>query len=282
MEQSVHRTGGLALEPVRDGPCQLVRADRARFPGVRPCLHAGQIVWPWFVVASQPRGRFSQGPREVGVADVLARGAHTCAGGCLRPRDQAPRRDAGLPPWEAVEVRACVAPHAAAALSTTGHRWPQVKRSGLVWLGGVAEVALQSTAERLVSGDPGQVDRDVLWSRSIGQAVGDALTGRLGSDLLADVGQVVVRGGMVPMSSECSACAPQVGAAPEQVTGGAHVSGVNRGWREHTPAPQGGHVLRIEPIVCGLAAMEGLHGAGVTQDTGKTLFRTPVGQPGPR
>jgi hypothetical protein len=72
-----------------------------------------------------------------------------------------------------------------------------------------------------------------------------------------------------------------VGAAPEQVTGGTHFSGVNIGLREHTPAPQGGNFLRIDRIVFGLAAMDGFHVEGVTQDKGHTLCSTQVGQPVP-
>jgi hypothetical protein len=228
--------GGLAREPVIAGPCQLGREESERFACGMPVLHAGQRCLPWVMVASEQRGRFGKGPREVGVADVLARGAQTRAGGFLRTPDPATIRDAVLPPWGAVEVVAFGAPHAAEDVAHPGHRWPQRAGLGIVLLGGVAALEFQATEERIVSGAQGQVDREVLWDRERGQAVGDARTVRRVGDLLAEVGSVVGRVGIWHRCSEFSAFAPQGGAAPEQVTGGAQVSGVNLGWREHPPA----------------------------------------------
>jgi hypothetical protein len=101
----------------------------------------------------------------VGVADVLARGAQTFAGGCFRTRDQATLRDEVLPPWEAVDVMDFVEQHEAEDCSNTGHRLQQVERMSIVWLGGVEDVELQSAEEHIVLGDQGQVDLDVLLDR---------------------------------------------------------------------------------------------------------------------
>jgi hypothetical protein len=197
-------------------------------PVVMPVLHAGPIVWPWGVVASNQRGRCSQDPRAVGVGDVRASGAPTVAGGCCRTRDQATRRDAVLPLGAAIEVRDCVAPHAAEDVAHPGPSGHQGKRRGLVGRGGCAAGARQSPAERLVRGDPGQGDREGLGSRARGQAVGDALTVRLVSELGAACGPGGGRGGLWPMRSAVSAWAPQGGAAPEPVTGGACQRGQQR------------------------------------------------------
>jgi hypothetical protein len=215
------------------------------------------------------------------VAAVLARGAHTVAGRFCRPLAHAPRRDEVRPPWEAVDVVAVVAPHTAADWSNTGHRLQQVEGRGIVWLSGFAELAFQVAEECSVLGDQGQVARDGLWDRQIGPAVGDAPTVRLGGALLADVGSVVWRVGLWHLRSACSACAPQVGAAPEPVTGGAPGSGVHIGVREQPPASPGSHVLRIELSIVGLAAMDGFQVAGVTPDNGQTRFRPHVGPPVP-
>jgi hypothetical protein len=186
-----------------------------------------------------------------------------------------------LHPWKAGNVMDVVEPYEAEDFSNTGHRLQQVEGIGIVWLGGFKDVELPVTEELIIIGDQGQVDLDVLLDRQIGKAVSDALTSGLVGDFLPDFGQMVWRVGIVPMRSEFSACAHQVRAAPEQVTGGAHGGGVHIRVREHTPTEQGGNLLRIDLIMLGLAAMDGLHVEGVTQDNGHTLFSTHVGQPVP-
>src|SRR6266403_253446 len=70
-------------------------------------------------------------------------------------------------------------------------------------------------------------------------------------------------------------------AAAEQVTGGAHCSGGDRGLREHTTAQQDGDFMRVDRVVFGLATMDGLHGEGMTEDKRDTVFSTEVRKPVP-
>lgn len=83
------------------------------------------------------------------------------------------------------------------------------------------------------------------------------------------------------MGQEFSAFAHQVGAAPEQVAGGAHLSRRDRGFWEHATAQQGSNLVRINLVVFSLAAMDGLHGEGMSQDEGNVLLRTEIGEPIP-
>jgi hypothetical protein len=84
------------------------------------------------------------------------------------------------------------------------------------------------------------------------------------------------------MSQEFRAFAPQVGAAPEHVTGGAHLGRVDLGCGEPATTQQGGHLWRSDLVVVGLAPRDGFHIQGMTADKGNALFRTQVGKPLPR
>ena len=69
--------------------------------------------------------------------------------------------------------------------------------------------------------------------------------------------------------------------APQEVTGGAHLSWINIGLWEHPPSEQGCNLLRIDLVVFGLAAVDGFHIKGMSQDERNALVRTEVGEPIP-
>jgi len=63
--------------------------------------------------------------------------------------------------------------------------------------------------------------------RRLVKAFGHAFTVGFVSDLFTDVGQIVLAVGILDMSQEFGAFAHQMGAAPEQVAGGAHLSRID-------------------------------------------------------
>ena len=73
----------------------------------------------------------------------------------------------------------------------------------------------------------------------------------------------------------------QMHAAAEQVTGSAHVGGIDIGLREHAAAQQRRNLLRIDLVVFGLTAMDSLHIEGMTEDERDTFVGTEVGEPVP-
>jgi hypothetical protein len=69
--------------------------------------------------------------------------------------------------------------------------------------------------------------------------------------------------------------------APEQVSGGTHLSRIDIGLREHAAAEQHRNFVRVDLIVLGLAPMNGFHVQGVAQDEGNPLLRAKVREPVP-
>jgi hypothetical protein len=72
-----------------------------------------------------------------------------------------------------------------------------------------------------------------------------------------------------------------VRATPEQITRGAHLSGIDLGLWEHATAQQGSNLLRIDLVILGLTPVNGFHIESMTQNQGNVLFGTQVGEPLP-
>jgi hypothetical protein len=78
--------------------------DGQRFTLVMLFSQAGQIFLPWFVVAQKEPGSFGKGPLEVGVANLLARGAQAFATRFLGTCDEAAIRGEVLHAWAAINL----------------------------------------------------------------------------------------------------------------------------------------------------------------------------------
>ncbi len=73
----------------------------------------------------------------------------------------------------------------------------------------------------------------------------------------------------------------QVHASPQQVAGGAPLGRIDRGLGPPPAAQEPGNVLGVDRVVFGLAAMDGLHGEGMTEDNRATVCSTEVSTPVP-
>src|SRR5215510_8125841 len=69
--------------------------------------------------------------------------------------------------------------------------------------------------------------------------------------------------------------------AAKQVASGTHLGGIDIGLWEHTTAQQCRNLLRIDLVVFGLPAMDGLHIEGMPKDERDTFVGTEVGEPVP-
>ena len=99
--------------------------------------------------------------------------------------------------------------------------------------------------------------------------------------LLAQGREVRLALGMLHVRQELGPFVRQRPAAPPHVTGGAQVGGRARGLREQAAPEQRGNLVRINLVIFGRPAMDGLHGEGMTEDTGEACVGTEVGEPVP-
>jgi hypothetical protein len=98
-------------------------------------------------------------------------------------------------------------------------------------------------------------------------------------DLWADGGEVILAVGVVSMGEEFAAWAGQVHASPQQGAGGAHLGRIDRGLGPHPAAQEPGNCMGVDRVVFGLAAMDGLHVEGMTEDNRDTVWSTGLRPP---
>jgi len=252
--------------------------DGQRFACALLCLQAGQKLLSVGIVPQEQRGRFGKGPREVRVADVLARSAQAFARRFLAACDQARVRGKSLYAGKAAEVVNVREQDEAEELADPGAGLSQIQRVGVMVFGRLDDRECDVAQQCIVLGDERQVALDGLVHGRVVKALSAPLPVRVVSDFLADVGHVVGRVGIGPMREECCTLAHQRRAPPQEVTGGPHLGRRDRGLGEQPPSEQSGNLLGIALGVFGLAAMDGFHGEGVSQDKGDFLGSAEIGE----
>ena len=226
-------------------------------------------------------GRFGERPREMGRAECGPGGSGALSGRCLGTRHETTRRSDLLHPRAALEVMDGVEPHAAETLAHAGDWAQQLPGMGVMVRGGADEGACEVTTSRIVVADAGAIDCKALLPRCIGNACRDAVAGGFVGDLLAGRRPVIVAVSLWHVRQAFAACACQGRASAPQVAGGAPLARRDRRLREHPAAPQPGDFLGVDRVVCGRAAMEGLHRKGMAADKRDALVSTEVSQPVP-
>jgi hypothetical protein len=144
-----------------------------------------------------------------------------------------------------------------------------------------AEGSRQSAQELVVMADHGEVHCAALLDGRIGEPLRDAASVGVVGHRLAALGPVVLAVGVLAVSEELRPFPRERQPAPEEIPGGAHLGRIDRGLGEHATAPEDSHLVRIDPIVFGFAAMDGLHIEGMAADERHAVLGTAVGEPVP-
>ena len=242
---------------------------------------AGRRLVARGMVAQEEHGGFREGPLAIGMAALRSRAPSALAGGVRGAGHQAAIRHDRLEPWEARASRAFIQPYQGENLADAWDRAPPVAGVGIVVLGQL-DTRQRQLAEQVVSvRDPGAVPLDTLRDRRRGKARGAAGAMGLVGDVLADGGQMVLTVRMVEGGEARCPCAPPRPPAPEPITGGAPLGGIDVRRREHRAAEPPGDRIGIAPSVLRLAPGQGLPGEGVAQDDGPPLVGAAVGEPLP-
>jgi hypothetical protein len=140
---------------------------------------------------------------------------------------------------------------------------------------------LQVPPQLVIIVDEGEVSRNAFLDGGLGQPLGAPSAVGLVRDLFADLRHVVLPGRLLNMRQQWRPFAQERHAAPQPVAGCSPGRGLDIGLGEHPAAQEQRDFLSIHRIVCGLPAMESLHGEGMAQDTGDTFTSAEVGQPIP-
>ena len=244
-------------------------------------LHACEALLSCRMIPEAEDGRCGERPRERRMAAGGAGGAGVFPGRCLGALDQAARGGAILSPREAVALMDVVEQHAAKALANAGHGLQQIPGMGVMVLGGFAAGECDVAKQGIVIGEERAIHCDALGHRRLGNALGHAVSVGFVGALCADGREVRLAVGIVDRGQAFAALAGQGHASTPQGPGRAPLSRRDLGLREPTAAQQPGDVLGVDRVVFGLAAMDGLHGEGMTEDTRDTVCSPEVSQPVP-
>ena len=133
--------------------------------------------------------------------------------------------------------------HEAEHGADTGHGLQHIQGVGVMVLGGFDDGEFHVAQQRVIGGDERQSDLETFVHRWIGTACGNALTVGFVGDLCTDGWQILRAGGLVDLCQELGPFMGQRHTTPEQVAGGAHLGGINRGLREHPAAQQRRHLV---------------------------------------
>ena len=145
----------------------------------------------------------------------------------------------------------------------------------------VWQLSLAPDGRRLALVVMSNFGRVYFWDVEDGKALGNTVAVGFGGDLFAHGWQVRLAGRVRHVREEFGAFVGQRPTAPEQVPGGAHLGGIDVGLREQTAAEHGSHLVRVDLVRFGFAAMDGLHGESMPEDKRATCVGTPGGQPVP-
>jgi hypothetical protein len=271
----------VSFEHAIDRTCEFVSTATQRFAVVMLCLSRGQLLLSGLVPSQEPRGRFRKSPVEVRVPNLVPRSAHAVAPGVCRTRDESTIRRAILHPWEAIELVHFIEQDETQDVANARHGLSSVKGLGIVVLSRVEDNAFEVAEPRIIIGDQIEVDLKGLVDSRVVKPLGAAFTLGLISDCLADCWQVIWRIGIVDMRQAFRAFAPQVGAASKHITGRAPLGRIDRGFWKHAAAEQGGQLVRVDVVICGLTAVHGFQRARVSQNKGAICLSAEIGEPIP-
>src|SRR5262245_62041809 len=98
-------------------------------------LQFGQVLLAGGIGTKKKHSRFREGPREMGVADLRARGPVALPSRLLRALDEAAIREEILDPWEAGDIMDFIEQHQAQDLADPGDRTQEVQGLGMMLLG---------------------------------------------------------------------------------------------------------------------------------------------------
>ena len=282
LEQRVSSDGPPPFSPVLDRPGALVGQDGQRLALAGCLLSAGQRLWAHGRVAEAQDGRCRAGPLERRMAARGAGGARALPGRFRGAREQAARGHTILAPGKAGAVRPRRPQHATEARAHTRDRLEQVQRVGSRLLGRLDHGHLQVPPQWGLRVQPGAGHLDARVDRGSGAPLGAPGAVGLGGALVPDGGPVVRAVGRLDRRQPCSAFAPALAPAPEQSTGCPPLRGRPLGLWEPAATQEPGTGLRLEAVVVGFPAMEGLPVPRLPADAGEPLPCAPVRQPVPR
>jgi hypothetical protein len=126
-----------------------------------------------------------------------------------------------------------------------------------------------------------QIDGHALLHGGIGKSLSDTVAVRLIGELFPNLREVGLTIRIWEVRERCRPLAHEMHAPPEQVARGAPLGRIDVGLREHTTAEYCGNLVRVDLVVFGLTAMDGLPVERMAEHTSDPFLGAEVRQPIP-
>jgi hypothetical protein len=167
-------------------------------------------------------------------------------------------------------------------LANAWDRAEPVKGVAIVLLGLADDRQFQVVDERVVLVDEYHVHVDALAHTWVGKVVDDAVAIARVRQALLEGRQIVLSARVLNVGQELPALPDEMQASAQQIARRPRRGRICVGLRQHAAAQQHGDLVRVDPVVLGLAAVNGLHRQRVAQHEREAFSRADVRQPIPR
>jgi hypothetical protein len=273
--------GSAPQQHVVDGSTQLGRQNAQSLPLPVFLLKLGEVLLPDGVAAQKQRGRFGEGPLEVDIAHLGSGQLFRLTGRLVGSLYQASVGEKVLDPREAAQVVNLVEQGQREDLSNAWNGAQEEELPVVVLTDLMDQVELHVPDDLVVAVE----QSDVRGNGHLDDIVVEVLDD--GTSVLGLIGplvqgrQVVLGVGVLDVGQQLAALPGEEQASTQEVSGGPHLSGVDIGVGEIAAPQQGRDLVRVEPIILGLAAVDRFHVESMAEDKGDALFTAEVGDPIP-
>ena len=277
----MHIERGGALPHVLDRPRSLVGQDGQGRALAVLLLQPAQVFWSSRLGSEEQHGRCGKGPLQIGIAALGAGRARALARRFFRALDQPAGGDTSLAPWTPLDSMKLIEQPQAQELTDPWDGTQQGEGVGVMRLGRCEDRQVEVPEPLVLVAQEGASACAPLRHGGIGKPLSHAMAVGLVGALRANLRPVVLARGMLDMGQPLGAFSHAGYPALAPVVRRTHRCGRDLGRWTHAPALAQRDCLRIHPIVCGFATLDGLHGERVPEDKGAPGPLTQGSQPLP-
>ena len=280
-EESFHIEHRLSCEDVISGPCHFVSHDGKGLCLSMFFLEASTKEFCFIISSQKEDDGFGEGPLEMYVADLAAGTSLLFPCRFLGRFDEPAVGGEVLDFRESLDVMDFVEDGKAEDASYAWNgSYPEVGVAVMLF-GDSRYFLLELRKDRVVEVEKVQVNLNALLDAFVRKELSDSLTLRFSADIVFNVREVVLISRVLDVSKKFSSLSGEIHSAPEQITGGAHPGRVDVGHGEHSTSNEHSDLVGVDSVVLCLAAVNGFHVEGVTEDERDAFLFAQIGQPVP-
>jgi hypothetical protein len=280
-KELLHIESLLSFEHEVDGPSEFMGEDGE---GLGFTVFLLEPLFEFHAFGIPPKEEdsgFGEGPLEVGVTDLFARGSIAFPGGFFGALAEPGIGGEVLDPGETVDVVDLVEDDEREDGPDAVDGPQEIEGVGIVVPGISEDVAFEIAREAIEMVDELEIDLDASSNVGVNELTGDTLSMDLVGDLFTELGKVALAIGILDVGEKIGSFACEVVTTPEEIPCGAHGGGIDVSLGQHSGPKEPGDLTGIDSVVFDLGAVDRFHVEGMTEDEGDVFALTEIGKPIP-